>query len=113
MKIINDINKETKEFQDRALDTMCINESHIVHPWWYNFKYLAVGIIFGIVFVQYASNLIHFLPATRGHIHGRLLRISAESRNDYRIRFCEILDFPLPNTWNNITPNIQKIFHSP
>jgi hypothetical protein len=45
MKIINDINKETKEFQDRALDTMCINESHIVHPWWYNFKYLAVGII--------------------------------------------------------------------
>jgi uncharacterized membrane protein YedE/YeeE len=52
MKIINDINKETKEFQDRALDTMCINESHIVHPWWYNFKYLAVGIIFGIVFVK-------------------------------------------------------------
>ncbi len=52
MKIINDINKEPKEFQDRALDTMCINESHIVHPWWYNFKYLAVGIIFGIVFVK-------------------------------------------------------------
>jgi hypothetical protein len=52
MKIVNDINQEPKEFQDRALDTMCINESHLNHPWWYNLKYLGVGIIFGIVFVK-------------------------------------------------------------
>lgn len=52
MKNIKDINEEPKEFQDRALDAMCINESHLNHPWWYNFKYLAVGILFGIVFVK-------------------------------------------------------------
>lgn len=52
MKIVNDINQEPKEFQDRALDTMCVNESHLNHPWWYNLKYLAVGIIFGIIFVK-------------------------------------------------------------
>lgn len=52
MKIVNDISQEPKEFQDRALDTMCINESHLNHPWWYNFKYLAVGILFGVVFIK-------------------------------------------------------------
>jgi hypothetical protein len=52
MKIVKDINQEPKEFQDRALDTMCVNESHLDHPWWYNLKYLAVGIIFGIIFVK-------------------------------------------------------------
>jgi uncharacterized membrane protein YedE/YeeE len=52
MKNIKDISVEPKEFQDRALDAMCINESHLNHPWWYNFKYLAVGILFGIVFVK-------------------------------------------------------------
>lgn len=52
MKIVKDINQESKEFQERALDTMCINESHLNHPWWYNLKYLAVGLLFGIVFVK-------------------------------------------------------------
>ena len=52
MKIVNDISKESKEFQDRALDTMCVNESELNHPWWYNLKYLAVGILFGIIFVK-------------------------------------------------------------
>ena len=36
----------------RLQDTICINESHEVHPWWYNLKYLAVGILFGVVFVK-------------------------------------------------------------
>lgn len=36
----------------RSQDTICINESHQVHPWWYNLKYLAVGILFGVVFVK-------------------------------------------------------------
>ena len=40
------------DFEVRSLDTMCINESSQTHPWWYNFKYLAVGIVFGIVFVK-------------------------------------------------------------
>ncbi len=31
---------------------MCVNESEKQHPWWYNIKYLAVGILFGIVFVK-------------------------------------------------------------
>lgn len=40
------------DFEVRSLDTMCINESEQQHPWWYNFKYLVVGILFGIVFVK-------------------------------------------------------------
>ena len=40
------------DFEVRSLDTMCVNESAIVHPWWYHFKYLAVGILFGVVFVK-------------------------------------------------------------
>ena len=40
------------DFEVRSLDTMCINESHLQHPWWYNFKYTAVGIFFGILFVK-------------------------------------------------------------
>lgn len=33
-------------------NTACINASQQVHPWWYNLKYTAVGIIFGIVFYK-------------------------------------------------------------
>ncbi|MES2880961.1 MAG: DUF6691 family protein [Bacteroidota bacterium] len=40
------------DFEVRSLDTMCINESARQHPWWYNFKYAAVGVLFGIVFVK-------------------------------------------------------------
>jgi hypothetical protein len=40
------------DFEIRSLDSMCINESQKQHPWWYNFKYMAVGIVFGIVFVK-------------------------------------------------------------
>ena len=40
------------DFEVRSLDTMCVNESQKKHPWWYNFKYLIVGLIFGIVFVK-------------------------------------------------------------
>jgi len=52
MTQIKDINTEPKEYQDRALDTICINESHLSHPWWYNFKYLLVGLAFGVLFVK-------------------------------------------------------------
>ncbi|RYY40656.1 MAG: transporter [Chitinophagaceae bacterium] len=40
------------DFEVRSLDTICINESHQVHPWWYHFKYMLVGLIFGIVFIK-------------------------------------------------------------
>ncbi len=36
----------------RRTDAMCTNESALQHPWWYNFKYMLVGIVFGIVFVK-------------------------------------------------------------
>jgi uncharacterized membrane protein YedE/YeeE len=45
--------KETnQDFEVRSLDTICINESQIQHPWWYNIKYLAAGILFGIILVK-------------------------------------------------------------
>ena len=44
--------EQTKEFEQRALDTMCVNESQLEHKWYHNLKYVAVGIAFGIVFVK-------------------------------------------------------------
>lgn len=44
--------EDNVDFEVRSLDTMCVNESHQQHPWWYNFKYMVVGIVFGIVFVK-------------------------------------------------------------
>lgn len=40
------------EFDQRALDAMCVNESTLEHKWYHNLKYLVVGILFGIVFVK-------------------------------------------------------------
>jgi uncharacterized protein len=40
------------DFEVRSLDTMCVNESQLQHPWWYNLKYAAVGLFFGIAFVK-------------------------------------------------------------
>ncbi len=40
------------DYEVRSLDTMCVNDTALQHPWWYNFKYLAVGIVFGIVFIK-------------------------------------------------------------
>ena len=36
----------------RHQDSVCTNESHLTHKWYYNLKYLLVGIVFGIVFVK-------------------------------------------------------------
>ncbi|MDE3142521.1 MAG: YeeE/YedE family protein [Bacteroidota bacterium] len=47
---------QTKElntdFEVRSLDAMCFNESELTHPWWFNFKYLFAGIIFGIILIK-------------------------------------------------------------
>lgn len=40
------------DLEIRELDTICVNESKLQHKWYYNLKYLIVGIAFGIVFVK-------------------------------------------------------------
>jgi len=40
------------DFEVRSLDAMCINESELSHPWYFNFKYTLVGLLFGIVLVK-------------------------------------------------------------
>lgn len=40
------------DFEVRSLDSVCVNDSELKHKWYYNFKYLLVGILFGIVFVK-------------------------------------------------------------
>lgn len=40
------------DLEVRSLDTMCVNESQLKHPWWYNLKYSAVGAFFGLAFVK-------------------------------------------------------------
>lgn len=52
MNIHTEKNKISDEFEIRHTDSVCTNESELVHPWWYNFKYMLVGIVFGIVFVK-------------------------------------------------------------
>ncbi len=43
---------QKEDLQKRELDAMCVNESQLTHPWYYNIKYLIIGIVFGIVFVK-------------------------------------------------------------
>jgi uncharacterized membrane protein YedE/YeeE len=45
-------NEANTDFEVRSLDTICVNESRMKHPWWFNFKYMAVGLVFGIIFVK-------------------------------------------------------------
>jgi len=40
------------DFEVRSLDTICINESNLQHPWYYNFKYFFAGILFVILLVK-------------------------------------------------------------
>jgi len=43
---------ENTDFEVRSLDTEGINESEVTGPWWYNFKYLFFGLLFGIILVK-------------------------------------------------------------
>lgn len=54
METLQPIKKEliNTDYEVRSLDTSGINESHQQHAWWHNLKYLAAGIILGIVFVK-------------------------------------------------------------
>lgn len=40
------------DFEVRSLDAVCLNESELNHPWWYNFKYAFAGVLFGILLVK-------------------------------------------------------------
>src|SRR4026208_1295092 len=47
-----EFNSINTDFEMRSLDTMCVNESELKHPLWYNLKYLFAGFLFGIVLVK-------------------------------------------------------------
>jgi uncharacterized membrane protein YedE/YeeE len=49
---MQDNTDQDKDLQLRELDAMCVNESRLEHKWYHNFKYLIVGILFGIIFVK-------------------------------------------------------------
>jgi uncharacterized protein len=48
----NTLEPVNTDFEVRSLDAMCINESELKHPWWYNFKYAAMGMVFGIILIK-------------------------------------------------------------
>lgn len=52
MTISNKLKNESQEYEDRSLDTVCVNESHLTHPWWHNFKYMIAGIFLSILFIK-------------------------------------------------------------
>lgn len=40
------------DFEVRSLDAVCVNDSELKHPWWFNFKYALAGILFGIILIK-------------------------------------------------------------
>jgi uncharacterized protein len=48
----NTLEPVNTDFEVRSLDAMCINESELKHPWWFNFKYAAMGMFFGIILIK-------------------------------------------------------------
>ncbi len=40
------------EFERRAQDAMCVNESQLEHRWYHQLKYALSGILFGIIFIK-------------------------------------------------------------
>lgn len=51
-KTSEEIKEDNIDFEVRSLDSLCINESDIKQPWWYDLKYIVPGIIFGIILVK-------------------------------------------------------------
>ena len=50
--IANETDAAITDYEVRSLDTMCVNDTALRHPWWYNLKYLAVGLVLGVVFAK-------------------------------------------------------------
>src|SRR5689334_9696211 len=46
------IKEANTDFEVRSLDTICINETQIQHPWYHSLKYLVAGLFFGILLVK-------------------------------------------------------------
>lgn len=44
--------QENLDVEVRSLDSVCVNESQLTHPWWYNVKYLLAGTWFGILLIK-------------------------------------------------------------
>jgi uncharacterized membrane protein YedE/YeeE len=44
--------QHNKDMDIRSMDAMCVNESRLEHTWYHNLKYIAAGILFGIVLVK-------------------------------------------------------------
>ena len=44
--------EQNTDFENRSLDTICVNDSQLEHKWYHNIKYLIVGLLFGIVFIK-------------------------------------------------------------
>ncbi len=55
----------TTDHEDRPQTKNNKQQTTKIHPWWYNFKYMPVGILFGIVFVK-AEN--HILVSYSGNV---------------------------------------------
>jgi uncharacterized membrane protein YedE/YeeE len=36
----------------RSQDAICVNESELARPWYFNLKYMLVGVAFGVVFIK-------------------------------------------------------------
>jgi uncharacterized protein len=48
----NSMQETTDDYKVRSTDSLCLNESGLKHPWWYNFKYMIAGLLFGVLFVK-------------------------------------------------------------
>ena len=48
----SNLQADNTDFEVRSLDASSVNESELHHPWWYNFKYLLAGALFGIILVK-------------------------------------------------------------
>ena len=41
-KTTEEVKEDNIDFEVRSLDSLCINESDIKQPWWYDLKYLSL-----------------------------------------------------------------------
>ncbi len=48
----NTVQETNTDFEVRSLDAVCVNESHLEHKWWHNLKYLAAGMLFGLLLIK-------------------------------------------------------------
>lgn len=52
LKVLDPQKAEAADLAVREQDTICVNESQLSHPWWYNLKYSLGGALLGLLFVK-------------------------------------------------------------